>query len=105
MKSRNHQHGVTKKTPHSFNSLKNKNMKKFSELLEYHLDNGFWSSVNDTRYGYELSPVPFYLNSDLQNQLTDIGKVVANIQEGSKRLFKNVSQSNGRTESSIRKIS
>lgn len=104
MKSRNHQHGVTKKTPHSFNSLKNKNMKKFSELLEYHLDNGFWSSVNDTRYGYELSPVPFYLNSDLQNQLTDIGKVVANIQEGSKRLFKNVSQSNGRTESSIRKI-
>ncbi len=63
-------------------------MKKHNELVEYHLDCGYWSTRNDQRYGYVLCPEPFRIPQRFFPQLTDIGILVADYHRGIKELFK-----------------
>ena len=69
--------------------------KNFKDLVDYHLENRYWSSANDTRYGYVLCPHPFRLDENHIAQLKEIGIAVADYIRGMKKLFTYASQYQG----------
>ncbi len=57
-------------------------MKTYKDLVAYHLDNGYWSTEPDPRYGYKLSPEPFLLKPNIMRQLKEIGQLTSCYHKG-----------------------
>ena len=82
-------------------------MKKFKELVEHHLDTGYWTSKNDPRYGYLQSPKPFLLDQNLLCQLREVGQAVKAFHDGTYRMFDfaNTNHDKNRVAAVIRQMS
>lgn len=60
------------------------------DLINRHIQCGFWDHDNDPRHGYVLCPEPYVLSSSWKNQLTTLGVAVSSFQNGLPNLFEKI---------------
>lgn len=77
-------------------------MKTFKQLLDFHLETGYFSSRKGSAYQYTLSPHPFCVSPTMKGELSEIGQAVKGYLEGAISFMNECQNSNEHLYTNLR---
>lgn len=77
-------------------------MKTFKQLLDFHLETGYFSSRKGSPYQYVLSPYPFCVSQTMKEELSEIGQAVKDYLQGTISFMNECQNSNEHLYTNLR---